>query len=181
MTTNSVPTTSCRGCPSMAAGTTYCTFSAPPTPYFLPMTEWCRVDTSGEAPSAHLSIALQLGLVPAPASPRTLTTIALKVTEACCTTAHSPSRPLPVGGLKGNPSLTVSAPNRSKRGKCCRTRTRDRPGIGTPDSPPTDPAAWLTCPPCHDPGERWAAPLPRYCERCFRRVLPPASSAFFGA
>ena len=50
--------------------------------------------------------------------------IASKVTEACSTTCPSPFPPLPVGGQKGIPTPTVSAPNRSKRDNCCSARLR---------------------------------------------------------
>ena len=46
----------------------------------------------------------------------------MMTTEACSTTGPSPFPRLPVGGQKGIPPPTVSAPNRSKRDNCCRAR-----------------------------------------------------------
>ena len=50
MTTNSVPTTSCRGCPSMAAGTIFRPFATPLASSALPTANWCRFDASGDVP-----------------------------------------------------------------------------------------------------------------------------------
>ena len=52
-------------------------------------------------------------------------------------------------------------------------------GIGTPDSPPTDPAAWLTCRHAAISARAASAPLPRYCERRSRRVLHPRFKRLF--
>ena len=45
MTANAVPTTSCRGCPSIAAGTTCGGDTSRISPYALPTANWCRTDT----------------------------------------------------------------------------------------------------------------------------------------
>ena len=50
----------------------------------------------------------------------------MMTTGACSSTGPSPFPPLPVGGQKGIPPPTVSAPNRSKRDNCCRARTPRR-------------------------------------------------------
>ena len=67
----------------------------------------------------HFSVALQLWLVATHASPRTLITSPMMATGACTTTGPSPFPRLPVGGQKGIPTPTVSAPNRWKRDNCC--------------------------------------------------------------
>ena len=74
----------------------------------------------------HPSIALQLWLVATSASPTTFTTRPMAATGACSTTRPDPFRLLPVGGRKGIPPLTVSAPNRWKRENCCSARTPRR-------------------------------------------------------
>ena len=73
----------------------------------------------------HFSVALQLWLVATHASPRTLITSPMMATGACTTTGPSPFPRLPVGGQKGIPPPTVSAPNRSNRDNCCSAQTRD--------------------------------------------------------
>ena len=73
----------------------------------------------GKSPTPHISLSPQpwpLATVPALSIP---VNIASKVTEACSIAAQSSFRLLPVGGQKGSSPLTVSAPNRSKRGNCC--------------------------------------------------------------
>ena len=78
----------------------------------------------------QFSVALQLWLVATHASPRTPITTAMMATEACATAGPSPFLRLPIGGQKGIPLLTVSAPNRSKRDNCCSARRRLK--IGRP-------------------------------------------------
>ena len=48
-----------------------------------------------------------------------------------------------------------------------------------PEPLPRFPAAWLTCHRATTPDERWVAPLPRDCERRFRRVLHPRFECLF--
>ena len=49
-----------------------------------------------------------------------------------------------------------------------------------PDSPPTDPAACVTCHRATTPASTASAPLPRYYDRCFGHVLHPHVNRFFG-
>ena len=70
-----------------------------------------------------IPLASQLWLVATPASPRISATNPMMTTGACSATGPSPSLRLPVGGQKGIPPPTVSAPNRSKRDNCCSAQT----------------------------------------------------------
>ena len=63
MTTFAVPTTSCRGCPSIAAGTLLGEFPTHHGPYALTCSNCCRADTSGRFRTPHISLASQLWLV----------------------------------------------------------------------------------------------------------------------
>ena len=54
--------------------------------------------------------------------------IASKVTEARSIAVHSPFRLLPIGGQKGSSPPTVSDPNRSNRGNCCRHEAKLKVG-----------------------------------------------------
>ena len=61
MTAPAVPVTSCRGCPSMAAGTIVLPPATTHASYALPTANWCRFDASGESPSTavlHCASAL---------------------------------------------------------------------------------------------------------------------------
>ena len=77
----------------------------------------------GSSRSPHFSVPLQLWLVATRVSLRTLTTSPMMTTRARSTTDPSPFPRLPIGGQKGIPPPTVSAPNRSKRDNCCSART----------------------------------------------------------
>ena len=121
MTTSAVPTTSCRGCPSMAAGTILQEFHTLQAPYALTCSNCCRADTSGEVPhTAHSPRSLALarsysslatGLVEQPH----------EATEACSIHALRPFPRFPIGDKRAFCASTVSAPNRPKRDNCCST------------------------------------------------------------
>ena len=71
----------------------------------------------------QFSVVLQPRLLATSLSLSVSQTSPMMTTGACSTTGHSSFRPLPVGGQKGIPTPTVSAPNRSKRDNCCSART----------------------------------------------------------
>ena len=85
----------------------------------------------GRSRPRHPSIAVQLWFLAKPASPRTSMTSTLMTTGACSTTRPSPFQRLPVGGQKGIPTSTVSAPNRSNRDNCCSARPPVGSGLTT--------------------------------------------------
>ena len=161
MTINSVPTTSCRGCPSSHAGTASLHLATTPVPCALSTAIWCRVDGSGEVPSSAVPSrppALAHSCVTVTEHP---TTRPMTATGACSITVHSSFRLLPVGRPKGNILPTVSAPNRSKRDNCCSARSaptlpqKPTPGTelnfpGHADAPDVSP----------DPGPRNLHPKP---------------------
>ena len=79
----------------------------------------------GRSGPPQFSVVLQPWLVTTHASPRTLITSPMMATGACTTTGPNPFPRFPIGGQKGIPRLTVSAPNSSKRDNCCSAQTRD--------------------------------------------------------
>ena len=118
-----VPVTSCRGCPSMAAGTLLQELSTLHTPYALTCSNWCRTDTSGEVP--HIAHPPRLSALDRSDTRPTqgLDGQAHVATGACPTTTPDPCPRFPVGAKRAFPVHTLSAPNRSKRDSCCSART----------------------------------------------------------
>ena len=105
MTTFAVPTTSCRGCPSMAAGT-ICD-NLPPRMPLMPsrLPFGAELIRQGRSRPPHLSVALQLWLVATHTSPRTLITNPMMATGACTTTGPQSVPTVSYRGTKGH-SLT---------------------------------------------------------------------------
>ena len=107
----------------MAAGTTLQHFHTLHAPC-APTTANCyRADTSGEVP--HASRPPRLSAT-APSDIRHTQGLDEQVHEttgAGSTTGADPCSRFPVGDKRAFAALTVSAPNRSKRGNCCSART----------------------------------------------------------
>ena len=116
MTTSSVPDTSNRGCPSMAAGTPCGRGASRISPSARQRAIRCGTDRSGEPSASPISPSVSYGLqlrspvqrtlTQPPPTPRTLLT-------AC---PPEPFSGLPVGGDRASLLPTVSAPNSSPKG-----------------------------------------------------------------
>ncbi len=118
MTTFAVHDTSCRGCPSMAAGTTLQQLAACSSPYDLTSTIRCRTDRSGfivdRAHDAHPYDPS--ATFPATAAfPEPFTQRTPKPSHHAAILSPRPCSGLPIGDKRAFPSPTVSAPNSSQK------------------------------------------------------------------
>ncbi len=118
MTTVVVPDTSCRGCPSMAAGTIVRPPATAHASYALPSTIRCRTDRSGfVVDPAPTPIPMNPpATIPSYSRPTTESaTRTLKPSHHAANLSPEPYSGLPIGDKRAFPPLTVSAPNSSQK------------------------------------------------------------------